>query len=61
MAFRVKGEMKITELFRITGFTDTELQMTLTDSNNLITGMMSSETETSIILWIIEIGIKNGL
>lgn len=61
MAFRVKGEMKIIELFRITGFTDTELQMTLTDSNNLITGMMSSETETSIILWIIEIGIKNGL
>lgn len=61
MALRVKEEMKIIELFRITGFTDTEVQMTHTDSNNLITGTMSSETETSIIPWIIEIGIKNGL
>ncbi len=43
-AFRVKGEMKIIELFRITGFTDTKVQMTLTESNNLITGTMSSET-----------------
>jgi len=51
--------MKIIELFRITGFTDTGVQMI--GSNNLITGGMSSEMETSIILWIIGMGIKNSL